>query len=249
MALVHRFEVIDSTNTYAKQLAQQGAEEGTAVLAKSQTGGRGRLGRSFHSPGGSGIYLSIILRPQCEASQLMHLTCAVGVAVCDAVEEVTGFRPGIKWTNDLLWENQKLGGILTELGFEQGRISYAVAGIGLNCTQSQEDFPPEIRHMAASLACATGKPVSIPALEDAMIRHIRAMADTLLTGRLGWMERYRKDCVTVGQQICVVRGEDLRYGTALSVDDDGGLVVAFSRGSTETVTSGEVSVRGMYGYV
>ena len=249
MALVHRFEVIDSTNTYAKQIAQQGAEHGTAVLAQSQTGGRGRLGRSFHSPVGCGIYLSLILRPQCEASQLMHLTCAVGVAVCDAVEEVTGFRPGIKWTNDLVWGKRKLGGILTELGFEHGRISYAVAGIGLNCTQSQEDFPPEIRHMAASLTCATGKPLSIPQLEDAMIRHIRAMADTLLTDQGNWMERYRADCITIGQQICVVRGDELRYGTALSVDHDGGLVVQYSEGFIETVTSGEVSVRGMYGYV
>ena len=146
--MLHRFETIDSTNTYLKQLAEAGAEGGTAVIAHSQTGGRGRLGRSFHSPAGSGIYLSYLLRPNCKPEGLMHLTCAVAVAMCDAVEKTTGLRPGIKWTNDLVWQKRKLGGILTELGFENGLVSYAVVGIGINCTQTEEDFP---QHCAVSL--------------------------------------------------------------------------------------------------
>lgn len=249
MPLIHRFEVIDSTNTYAKQLAREGACAGTAILADRQTGGRGRLGRSFHSPAGSGIYLSVILRPQCDPGELMHLTCAVGTAVCDAVEECTGFRPGIKWTNDLVSGGRKLGGILTELGFEDGQISYAVAGIGINCTQTAQDFPPEIRDMAASLESVTGKRVDVKALEQALIGHIRTMSQTLLTEKTKWMDRYRRDCITIGQEISVVRGDEIRHGTALSVDDDGGLTVRYADGSTQTVTSGEVSIRGMYGYV
>ena len=249
MTLLHRFEVIDSTNTYAKKIAREGAPHGTAVLAASQTGGRGRLGRSFHSPAGTGIYLSVILRPCCNPDELMHLTCATATAICDAVEEVSGFRPHIKWTNDLVAGKEKLGGILTELGFDQGRIDYAVVGIGLNCTQKKEDFPEEIRHMATSLAEVLGAPPDISALEEAMIRHIRAMADTLLSDRGSWMDRYRKDCITIGQYISVVRGEEIRHGTALSIDEAGGLTVCFDDGHSETVTSGEVSIRGMYGYV
>lgn len=249
MPQIHRFEVIDSTNTYAKQLAREGACAGTAILADRQTGGRGRLGRSFHSPAGSGIYLSVILRPECEPARLMHLTCAVGTAVCDAVEECTGFRPGIKWTNDLVSGRRKLGGILTELGFENGRVSYAVAGIGLNCTQTVDDFPPEIRDIAASLEAVTGNKVDVKALENALISHIRAMGQTLLTAKESWMDRYRRDCITLGQEISVVRGNEIRHGTAISIDDDGGLTVLYQDGTIQTVTSGEVSIRGMYGYV
>jgi len=97
------FDTIDSTNTRAKHLGTQGAPHGTVLIADRQTGGRGRLGRSFHSPAESGIYLSVLLRPQCHASQLMHLTCATGVAMCNAVETACGLRPGIKWTNDLVF--------------------------------------------------------------------------------------------------------------------------------------------------
>ena len=109
------FDVIDSTNNYAKALAMEGVPHGTVIIADRQTGGRGRLGRSFHSPGGTGIYMSIILRYPGSAEKLMHLTCATGTAMCDAVEEVLTFRPGIKWINDLVVENRKLGGILTEM--------------------------------------------------------------------------------------------------------------------------------------
>ena len=106
---VHWFDTIDSTNTYAKALAQSGAPQGTVVIADRQTGGRGRMGRSFSSPGGMGIYLSMILRPECEATELMHLTCAVAVAMCDAVEGVSGFRPQVKWINDLMAKGKKTG--------------------------------------------------------------------------------------------------------------------------------------------
>ena len=246
--MLHRFETIDSTNTYLKQLAEAGAEGGTAIIARSQTGGRGRLGRSFHSPAGSGIYLSWLLRPNCRPEALMHLTCAAAVAMCDAVEKATGLRPGIKWTNDLVHEKRKLGGILTELGFENGLVSYAVVGIGINCTQKAEDFPEEIRSIATSLAAVTGKPVDIAALEREMLSALEAMAQTL-ADKETVLVKYRSDCVTIGQQVCVVRGEEISYGTALDVNGEGALVVRFDDGSVRAVSSGEVSVRGMYGYL
>ena len=179
--MIHRFETIDSTNTRAKEMAQQGAPHGTVLIARQQTGGRGRLGRSFHSPPGAGIYMSMILRPKCSPDNLMHLTCATAVAMCDAVEATTGFRPGIKWTNDLVWGKRKLGGILTELGFDGSELAYAVVGIGINCTQSADDFPPELQEMAASLSMATGAPIDTSRLEEEMIRALNTMDAELLT--------------------------------------------------------------------
>ena len=246
--MLHRFETIDSTNTYLKQLAEAGAEGGTAVIAHSQTGGRGRLGRSFHSPAGSGIYLSYLLRPNCKPEGLMHLTCAVAVAMCDAVEKATGLRPGIKWTNDLVWQKRKLGGILTELGFENGLVSYAVVGIGINCTQTEEDFPRELRSIATSLSAVSGKAVDMAELEEQMLAALQTMAESL-DRKEDILRRYRSDCVTLGQQVCVVRADEVTYGTALDVDGDGALVVRFEDGSVRAVSSGEVSVRGMYGYL
>lgn len=246
--MLHRFETIDSTNTYLKQLAEAGAEGGTAVIAHSQTGGRGRLGRSFHSPAGSGIYLSYLLRPNCKPEELMHLTCAVAVAMCDAVEKATGLRPGIKWTNDLVWQKRKLGGILTELGFENGLVSYAVVGIGINCTQTEEDFPRELRSIATSLSAVSGKAVDMAALEEQMLAALQTMAESL-DRKEDILRRYRSDCVTLGQQVCVVRADEVTHGTALDVDGDGALVVRFEDGSVRAVSSGEVSVRGMYGYL
>ena len=244
------FDTIDSTNTRAKELARQGAPHGTVLLADSQTGGRGRLGRSFHSPAGTGIYMSVILRPDCGPGDLMHLTCAVAVAMCDAVEAATGLRPGIKWTNDLVSGQRKLGGILTELGLRQdGKTDYSIIGIGLNCCQSEADFPEEIRAIAGSLSGVTGRDIDRARVVAAMLTSLRDMNDSLLAGREQMISRYRRDCITVGQDISLLRGEEVRHGKAVDVDEEGALVVLFPDGHLEAVNSGEVSVRGMYGYI
>lgn len=243
-------ETVDSTNNRLKAMAREGAPQGTALCAEEQTGGRGRMGRSFHSPAGVGIYLSILLRPDCLPENLMHLTCATAVSVCDAVERASGFRPGIKWTNDLVYGKRKLCGILTELGLtENGNVDYAVVGVGLNCCQTPEDFPPEIRDTAASVATVTGKMPSRNRLAAAMLDALCRMDRTLLTGREETMDRYRRDCVTLGQTVSVLRGDTVRHGKALDVDRDGALIVEFSPGQREAVSSGEVSIRGMYGYL
>lgn len=244
------FDTIDSTNTKAKQLAAQGAPHGTVLIADSQTVGRGRLGRSFHSPAGKGIYLSVILRPQCHASALMHLTCATGVAMCDAVESACGIRPGIKWTNDLVFVKRKLGGILTELSLNPtGNAACAVVGIGINCAQAEADFPEDIRAIATSLQMQLGNTVDRSRVIAAMLVALEKMSRILLPQKAQIMEQYRLDCITVGQEISVVAGERVRHGTAVSVDNEGALLVRFSDGSTEAVSSGEVSIRGMYGYI
>ena len=215
-------ESVDSTNNYLKQLAAQGAPAGTAVLAGQQTAGRGRRGRSFYSPEGQGLYLSVLLRPKAHPGELLHLTAMTAVAAMRAVERVCGKRPGIKWTNDLVSGKHKLGGILTELGMSsQGTVAYTVIGIGINCCQKAQDFPPEIRDMAASLQMVTGQQIDRDALAADMLEALCRMDGILLTDPAGILSRYRRDCITIGQEICVVRGDEVRRGKALDVDDLG----------------------------
>lgn len=246
---LHYFNKIASTNTSAKEMALAGAPHGTVLIADSQTGGRGRMGRSFHSPAGSGIYLSVLLRPGCPATELMHLTCAAAIAAADGIQAATGLRPGIKWTNDLVVGTKKLGGILTELSVSSaGVVDWAVIGIGINCTQSSDDFPEQISQIATSLRLCTGKSIDRAAIIAEIIMALQRMWDHL-TDSEATLSQYRRDCITIGQEISLVRGDNIRHGKALDVDDAGGLVVQFSDGSTESVSSGEVSIRGMYGYV
>lgn len=246
----HYFTELDSTNDRLKIMARRGAPHGTVLIADHQTGGHGRMGRSFHSPEGVGIYFSILLRPSCSPQELMHLTCATAVAMCDAVENAAGLRPGIKWTNDLVSGKRKLGGILTELGLNTGgRVDYAIIGIGLNCCHEEADFPEDIRAIAGSLAMVTGKEIDRSTVAAAMMEALHHMDSILLTQKDGILSQYRRDCITVGQDISLVRGEEIRHGRAIDVDAEGALVVRFPNGHTEAVNSGEVSVRGMYGYV
>lgn len=246
----HYFGELDSTNDRLKIMARQGAPHGTVLIADRQSGGHGRLGRPFHSPSGVGIYLSILLRPSCAPGDLMHLTCATAVAMCDAVEKAAGFRPGIKWTNDLVWGKRKLGGILTELGLNpKGGVDYAIIGIGINCCQQRQDFAPDIQDIAASLFMVTGNPIQRSAVAAAMMEALRNMDRILLTDKSPILDRYRADCITLGQEISVLRGDTVRHGTALDVDEEGALLVAYSDGTTQAVNSGEVSIRGMYGYI
>ena len=247
----HFVEETGSTNDDLKALARQGAPHGTVMIADRQRGGHGRMGRTFHSPVGVGIYFSILLRPDCQPGALMHLTCATAVAMCDAVEKAAGFRPGIKWTNDLVHGKHKLGGILTELGLSaRGGVEYAIIGIGIHCCQRQEDFPEEIRDIAASLSMVTGGDIDRSAVAAAMMDSLAAMDRKLLTEKAAILDRYRRDCITIGREISLLRlGDPVRHGKAVDMDDDGGLIVEFSDGHRETVNSGEVSVRGMYGYL
>lgn len=246
----HFLPEVDSTNDYLKKLAAGGAPHGTVVLSNYQTGGHGRRGRSFLSPPGVGLYLSILLRPECPPTRLMHLTCAAGVAMCDAIEKSVGFRPGIKWTNDIVYGRRKLGGILTELRLDaQGLVDYAIIGIGINCCQTALDFPPEIREIAGSLAMVTGQQIDRFRVAAAELDALYEMSTGLLTEQDALLSQYRTDCITIGQEVSLVRGDEIRHGRALDVDSEGALVVLFPDGHTEAVNSGEVSVRGMYGYV
>ena len=246
----HFFSSLNSTNDEAKRFAISGAPHGTVILADHQTDGHGRMGRSFHSPKGMGLYISILLRPDCAPHELMHLTCAAAVAACDAIESVTGLRPGIKWTNDIVWEKRKLGGILTGMGISaSGNVDHVIIGIGINCRQSVQDFPKDLQNMAGSLSMVTNREIDRSKLAAKVMEALWKMDKKLLIDQENILSRYRKDCVTLNQDIVRVRGDEKRYGKAIDIDPSGALLVEFSSGKIETVNSGEVSVRGMYGYL
>ena len=241
-------ESVDSTNNYAKNLAASGAPEGTCVIAGRQTAGRGRRGRSFVSQEG-GLYLSCILRPGVSPQQLMHLTALSAVAVCDAIGEVTGLQAQIKWPNDPVINGKKVCGILTELSLvaESNEAESVVVGIGINCNQPA--FPPELSEIATSVLEQTGKPVDRSALAAALARSLERMEREFLCRKAAWLERFAARCVTVGKDVVILRGETQTPARATGVGPDAQLLVEYPDGTAGSVSSGEVSVRGMYGYV
>lgn len=243
-------DTVDSTNNEVKRRAVDAVPDGLAVVAAQQTGGRGRRGRTFVSPPG-GLYLSALLRPQCPLEQVSALTAWSAVAVCDAIQQVCGVRPGIKWPNDVILEGRKLCGILTELELEgeTAALRYVVVGIGVNLSQTEANFGPEVAPVAISLAQALGSAPRRAEVAAALLDSLDRL-DRDFPGQWdSWLERYRKDCITVGKPVQVLRGNQACTGMAVWVDDSFALVVRWEDGAQEALSSGEVSVRGLLGYV
>lgn len=244
------FSEIDSTNSYLKRESHH-LPSGAVAVANRQTVGRGRLGREFHSPQDKGIYLSVLLKPEVEPAQAITLTAYVAVAVCEAVERATGLRLDIKWTNDLLLNGKKVCGILTEMAIEGEccTLQYIVPGIGLNVNEEVGDFPQKIQKIAGSLAMVSGKRVQRGIIVGEIINSLDRMYDAWCTGGGDYLERYRAACITTGREVQILRpGREPRVAFAEEIDDQFGLIVRYPDGSRETITSGEVSVRGLLGY-
>lgn len=244
-------DTIDSTNTECKRQAMAGAPHGLAILSEEQTGGRGRLGRSFQSPQGCGLYLSVLLRPQLPPQEVVDFTAWTAVAVCDGIEAACGVRPRIKWTNDIVLGEKKLCGILTELGLESetNSLQYLVAGIGINVNQKPEDFDAEIRSIATSLSQYLGRPVRRAALAAEVLKALDRMYAGFPHNKQEYLNRYRADCMTPGNQVQLITPVSRQEAYAVSIDDEFRLVVEFPDGTQKALSAGEVSVRGMYGYV
>ncbi len=246
------FESVDSTNAYLKRAASEGVIDGTVAVANEQTGGKGRRGRSFMSLPDKGIYLSVLLRPPVEPNHLLPITGFCAVAVCNAIERVAQVRPRIKWANDLVLGGKKLAGILTELSMEgeSGALQYVIMGIGVNVAHTEEDFAGELSSIATSLNLETGASVSRAALAAAMIEELDALYMALLRHRLApYLEAYRNDCLTIGQEVQLLWEDVHEKVLAVGVDDDLGLQVMRANGTEDVIRTGEVSVRGLYGYV
>lgn len=248
---VECLETIDSTNSYLKMRAQEGATDGLTAVANEQTRGKGRLGRNFSSPADKGIYLSMLLRPTGDPADIANITALAAVAMVEAIETVSDVRPGIKWVNDIVLNGRKLCGILTEMTVEgeTGRVQYAVIGIGVNVSETNEDFPPEIRHIATSLFMETGKRISRAHLAAEMIVRLDKLRADWPDKRGSYLDPYRATCVTLGREIRFLQDGNEQIGVAEAVDDAFGLVTRLADGRRITLKSGEVSVRGLYGYV
>lgn len=250
-ALVRCFDRVDSTNTYLKREAMNGAPDGLCAIANEQTAGKGRSGRSFSSKPDCGVYFSILLRPDCAPVEAVTLTAHMAVATCRALEDACGVQAGIKWTNDIVLGTHKVCGLLTEMSVEgeSGALEYVVAGIGVNANNTPEDFPPELRQIAGSVFSETGVRVDRARLAAALVRAMDEMYAAWQKDHRVYLEEYRARCVTTGREVRLLRGDRERRGYADAVTDDFGLLVRYDDGTREEITSGEVSVRGLFGYV
>ena len=237
------YDCVDSTNTVAKTLARQGAVSGTAVTAGCQTAGRGRMGRSFSSPAGQGVYLSVIYRPQLPAERLPVFTAWAAVAVCRAVERLCGARAEIKWTNDVLLHGRKLCGILTESSVGLGGAEFIVVGAGVNLNRRKEDFPPELQETATSLLLETGQEIRPETAAGILAAELDAVYAGFLAAGGGVPEAYVRRCTTLGRTVTYTADGEVRAGRAEAIGPGGQLIVRRETGGTDTLGWGEVSVR------
>ena len=237
-------EEIDSTNNAAKRLAREGAAEGTVVVAESQTGGKGRLERQFFSPKGKGIWFSVVLRPKFLPQEAPKCTLLAAVAVARAMTEF-GLKPGIKWPNDLLYDNKKLVGILTEMSAEMDGINYIVIGTGINVNIAPEEFPEELRSVATSLSQMKGENLPRVKFFQAVLRALDDLyAKVQVEGFAPVLKEWRQYSITLGQEVKVigVRDGEVYYGKAVDIDDEGALLVDTAAGR-QRVLAGDVSIR------
>ena len=238
------FPVISSTNTVLKAMAAEDAPAGTALVAAEQTAGRGRLGRSFYSPSGTGLYLSLLLRPDCTPAQAVRITACAAVSAAEALEELSGSPAGIKWVNDVYMDGKKVCGILTEAGLdlESSRMSYVVVGIGINLHPPENGFPEEIRSVAGS---AFGNR-SVPDLRNRLAAAVLdKLADYTADPASGLLyDAYKKRSFVLGKKISVLApGKEPAAAEALDLNRDYSLQVRLENGETRSLRSGEISIR------
>ncbi len=234
---------LNSTNTMVREQAAAGAAEGYTVIANKQTNGRGRSGRSFYSPSDTGVYMSLLLRPQgYSAQQAVRLTTMAAVAACEAIEAVSGETAQIKWVNDIYVAGKKVCGILTEasLGLENGALEYAVLGIGINVSPPKGGFPKELEHIAGAVfheAQSDGK------------NHLAAeflnrfMTYYTMPQYADYVEQYRNRSLVLGKEIHVLFPDCEKKAVAHDVDEACRLIVEFEDGTTASLSSGEISVK------
>ena len=244
---VHFARETDSTNLWIKRLAKEGAPEGTLAVAEFQSAGRGRLGRSWEVPEGTSVMMSILLRPEFEPQYAPTLTLVMGMAVAKAVKNL-GFDVSIKWPNDVVVSHKKICGILTEMGVRDGKIDYAVIGVGINV--NIKAFPEEMADKATSLYLESGREFErsrIPGLVmEAFEEYYEKFAATCDLS--GLKDEYESILANYNQPVRVLAKEPYE-GIARGITDGGELLVEKADGTMAIVSAGEVSVRGLYSYV
>jgi BirA family transcriptional regulator, biotin operon repressor / biotin---[acetyl-CoA-carboxylase] ligase len=245
------FEQVDSTNLYAKRIAEDGFLDGTVILADEQLNGRGRMGRTWVSPKGSGIWMTIMLKPKINPADASKVTLLAACAVCKAIEEVSGLYAKIKWPNDIVINGKKLCGILTEMSAEIDEINYLIIGIGVNVNTDLEDFPKELQPIATSIKIEKGEVVIRKELAAAIINNFeRYYKGFIKTGSIkGYMNEYKEKSVVLGKEVRVTSSTLELQGTVVDISEEGQLQLKLEDGSIKDIISGEVSVRGLAGYI
>ncbi len=237
------YDELPSTNLAVRQLAEQGAPEGTVILARRQTNGRGRLGRSFYSPADSGIYMSILLRPSLAAQDALLITTCAAVAVAQAIEKHTQSDCGIKWVNDIFCGDRKVCGILTEasLDLESGGLNYAVLGIGINVFPPKDGFPEELREIAGCISVGQSEDLNSRIAAEVIDRFF---AEYPRISEKAFLEEYRRRSILTDKKVNVMRvGAEPRPAEVWGIGADFGLLVRYPDGTEETLSTGEVSIR------
>ena len=238
------FSSVTSTNTILKEMAEQGAKEGTVIIAEEQTAGRGRTGKQFYSPKGTGIYISILLRPDIPAEESLFLTTSAAVATARAIEDVSDKRALIKWVNDIYLEDKKTCGILTEGAFnvETGKLDYAIVGIGINVCIPDGGFPDNIKDIATAIFdkqtdSINKRSILIANLLDYFMEYYKDFKSK------SYVKEYIERSMIIGKTITVIEGSKTSVAKAIDIDKNCRLKVQFEDGTTKWLSSGEVSTK------
>lgn len=244
---VYYYECLGSTNDEAHRLAEQGAASGSLVIADAQDAGKGRMGRAFFSPSGSGIWMSLILRPDILPERASMLTLVAAVAVHDTLMEF-GISSGIKWPNDVVVDGKKISGILTEMRAEPEAIDYVILGVGINVNMTE--FPKSLEPLAVSMAQVSGKSFERGKIVESFLRHFEADYQTFLEkGHLGFIqERYNENLIHRNKKIHIHEIRREWQGVSQGINEMGELLVQGDAG-IQRLSSGELSIRGVYGYI
>jgi BirA family transcriptional regulator, biotin operon repressor / biotin---[acetyl-CoA-carboxylase] ligase len=235
------FQKTTSTNDVAEKLARDGVQEGVVIFAETQTQGRGRLGRKWVSPGGKGLWFSVLLRPELSPQEVTRLNVAAATALRRAIQRQTLLVTDIKWPNDVLVGGRKVAGILTELNAELDRVKHVILGIGVDVNLSVADFPHEVRKLATSLALESGRILSRSDLAVAILRELDTDYERVVAGRFSAVaDEWEARCTTIGQTVLIRQGDRRIEGRAESLGDDGTLLVRTQHGHLERVLGGDV---------
>lgn len=241
----------ESTNMLAKEMAVEGSKEGTVIIADEQTGGKGRMGREWISPPQKGIWMSIILRPSIAPAKAPLITSMAAIAAIRGIEKVTRLKPSIKWPNDILIGDKKVCGILTEMQGDMDIIQFVVVGIGINANLDLEDFPKELKDRATSLKLECGELVMRADIVREILREFEDLYNkyTETGDSQSIISAISKNSATIGKKVRVTGVNMDLEGVAVAIADDGALMVMLDDGQIQKIMSGDVSVRGMHGYV
>ena len=237
------FQETTSTNDVVEKLARDGVKEGVVVFAESQTKGRGRLGRKWVSPAKTGLWFSVLLRPQLRPVEATQLTVAAATALARAIRLQTELEPAIKWPNDLLLEGRKVAGILTEMSAEVDRVNHVIIGVGVDVNQTASDFPADVRKLATSLKIASGQSIHRAELVATILQELdRDYARVCDGGFAELADEWESRCSTIGQNVSILVGDRRIQGRAESLDDAGALLLRTEHGRIERIIGGDVTV-------